>query len=228
MPEKYKTLWTLWRKALIIKVLGRNITFRVLEQRVRDLWNLEHRCKMIDLEQGYAVVRFYSREYYLHVLGEGPWIMMGHYLTMARWHPNLRPLLNVITSTLAWIRLPDIPVELFHEELLLWISNKIGKAVKIDYTTLSVTRGRFVRGPARTCEDLTTVKEAVDGSYGPWMIPRNFCRNRNSNSSRIYNAKQLVENNAQGDKDKVENSAQGQKNLELQNYNRWVAARLKA
>ncbi|KAI5667540.1 hypothetical protein M9H77_17393 [Catharanthus roseus] len=115
------------------------------QERVRDLWNLEHGCEIIDIEHGYAVVRFYSKEDYLHVLEEGPWIVMGHHLTVSRWRPNFRPSVDVFTSRLAWIRLPEILVELFQEELLMQMGNKVGKAVLINQTTLSVTRGRVTR-----------------------------------------------------------------------------------
>ncbi|KAI5676132.1 hypothetical protein M9H77_07082 [Catharanthus roseus] len=57
--DEYPALWCPWRCALWIKILGRNINFRVLE-RLKDLWKLPHGCEMIALEHGYVVVRFYS------------------------------------------------------------------------------------------------------------------------------------------------------------------------
>lgn len=48
-------------------------------------------------------------------------------------------------------------VELFHEELLMQIENMVGKAVKIDQITLSVTRGRF----ARICVQIDIQKPLV-------------------------------------------------------------------
>lgn len=39
--EKYKELWYPERRALIIKVLGRSVNFKLLEQKVKDLQNLE-------------------------------------------------------------------------------------------------------------------------------------------------------------------------------------------
>lgn len=64
--------------------LGRNITFRVFEQKVKNLWHLNLGCEIIDMEQESSVVRFYCREDYIHVLEEGPWIVMGYYLKVTR------------------------------------------------------------------------------------------------------------------------------------------------
>ncbi|KAI5648734.1 hypothetical protein M9H77_34739 [Catharanthus roseus] len=59
-----------------------------------------------------AVVRFFSRDDYYHVLEDDPWIVMRHYLTVARWKPNFRPSTDTIISTLDWVHFPEMPIEL--------------------------------------------------------------------------------------------------------------------
>lgn len=92
-----------WRKAPILKLLGRNVSYKVLKQRTRDLWKVEWGCELIDLEKGFYVARFYSEADYNRVLEEGPWIIMGHYLMVMKWKLNFRLSLVKITSTLVWI-----------------------------------------------------------------------------------------------------------------------------
>lgn len=46
---------------------------------------------MVDLEASYYVVRFRSKKNYDHVLLGGPWLVLGHYLTVTKWRPNFRP-----------------------------------------------------------------------------------------------------------------------------------------
>lgn len=70
--EKYISLFKPWRGALFIKLLGKSVSFRVMQQRTTSLWNLPKGCELIDLEGGYYVVRFFSREDYFHVLEGGP------------------------------------------------------------------------------------------------------------------------------------------------------------
>lgn len=38
--EKYINLFRKWRGALIIKVLGKSVSYRILEQRLREIWRL--------------------------------------------------------------------------------------------------------------------------------------------------------------------------------------------
>lgn len=36
-PEEYEEMWNPWRKALILKLLGKSVSYRILEQRMREL-----------------------------------------------------------------------------------------------------------------------------------------------------------------------------------------------
>lgn len=98
--EECKLLWRSCRRALIVKPLGRNVSFRVLSHRLTDMWALSRRIDIIaledgidiiDLEDGFYVVRFYSKDDYTHVLEEGPWTIQGHYLTVAKFRPGFLP-----------------------------------------------------------------------------------------------------------------------------------------
>lgn len=91
---------------------------------------------------------------------------MDHYLTVNKWKPNFRPSEAVISSTMVWIRLPEIPIEFFNEPSLMKIGNKLGKAVRVDRTTLAVARGKY----ARICleVDFTTFKVLVKQSLASY------------------------------------------------------------
>lgn len=102
--------WMIWRKSLIVKVLGRSFTYQVLEQRVQDLWKLEWEHELVDLESRYYLVLFRSKKDYEYVLNDGPWMVMGNYLTTSKWRLNFRPAYDQIHSTLAWIHFPRFPL----------------------------------------------------------------------------------------------------------------------
>lgn len=128
-----------------------------MEQRTKDFWKLEWGCQMIDMENGYFLARFYKREDYFHVLESGPWIVMGHYLTVTKWKPNFRSSDGHVQTTLVWIHLPELPMELFDEEVLYAIGNAIGRTTKVDNTTLQIRRGRY----ARVCVEVDHAKPLV-------------------------------------------------------------------
>lgn len=134
-----------WRKSLILKVLGKNIGFKVLQNRLKDLWKLIYDFELTDVEGGYFIVRFRSKEDYHKVLDGGPWVVQGHYVTIGKWRPKFRVEKEQIMSTLVWVRLPGMPVEYYNEKFLLRIGNVLGKAIKVDQQTLSAARGKYAR-----------------------------------------------------------------------------------
>ncbi|KAG8391521.1 hypothetical protein BUALT_Bualt01G0196300 [Buddleja alternifolia] len=91
------------------------------------MWQIKDKLEPMDLGNGYYIVRFYTKEEYDHVLQGGPWIIMGHYLTVQKWKPYFRPATETINSTLVWIRFPELPVELFHPDVLKSLGSLIGK-----------------------------------------------------------------------------------------------------
>ncbi|KAI5664825.1 hypothetical protein M9H77_24148 [Catharanthus roseus] len=117
--EKYKILFKLWRKTLILKVLSKRFNYKVIEQRTKDLWKLEWDCELVDLEDGYYLARFCSVKDCTHILEGGPWIILGRYLTISKWRPNFSPVDNTISSTLVWVRFSGLPLELFDKVLLV-------------------------------------------------------------------------------------------------------------
>lgn len=143
--EEYRELWKPWRRALILKVLGRNIHFRILESCIRRMWQLDLGCELIDMAKGFIIAHFYSQQDYLKVLQDGPWMVMGSYLTVSKWRPNFTPNDPICSTTLVWVRVPEIPIEMFKETVLLQMGNKIGKAIKVDTTSVDVVRGNFAR-----------------------------------------------------------------------------------
>lgn len=71
---------------------------------------MENGFHLIDIEGGFFIARFYSRDDYLHVLEDGPWIVMGYYLTVSKWKPNIRPSMEEILTIMVWIRLLELLV----------------------------------------------------------------------------------------------------------------------
>lgn len=68
--DRYKSYCQPWRTS-ILKVLGKNFSFKELKLGIRQVWALKMGCEFVDLE-GYLIVRFYCRSYYIKVLEGGP------------------------------------------------------------------------------------------------------------------------------------------------------------
>lgn len=143
--EKYTSLFRQWQGALIIKLLGRTVGYRMLDQRLRKLWQLDKGFELTDLKDDFYIVRFFAREDYLHVLEEGPWMVSGHYLTVTKWRPLFHPSSTTFTSTLVWVRFLRIYPEMLDKEILSSMGDLISKMVKVDSMSLTGMRGRFAR-----------------------------------------------------------------------------------
>ncbi|XP_017972900.1 PREDICTED: uncharacterized protein LOC18612588 [Theobroma cacao] len=156
-----------WRKTLTIKLLGRDISYTYLCNRVKQLWSLKGEFQAVDLDNGYYCFKFSNKSDHRHVLSKGPWIIADHYLTIRRWSPGFRSDEASIDSVAAWIRLPGMPLEFYDKEMMSKIGNLLGKTLKIDRTTSYAISGKFVR----MCVELDLTKPLVPKIYigGRWQ-----------------------------------------------------------
>ncbi|WCJ25233.1 zinc ion binding nucleic acid binding [Euphorbia peplus] len=156
-PKFAEVLDQSWKQALIVKLLGRNIGFPTLEQKVKALWKCVADFKLMDLGFGFYMVTFDNMNDRERVIYGGPWLIQGHYLTVRTWSPDFMASDATVSSTMVWIRFPSLPVRYYHEDLLMAIGNTMGKAIKVDKNTLEASRGRF----ARVCVEIDLTSPLV-------------------------------------------------------------------
>ncbi|KAH9661422.1 reverse transcriptase domain-containing protein [Citrus sinensis] len=89
-----------WRYSIIVKLLGRQIGYRVLCNRLEILWrSMVAGFSIIDLENNYFLVKFQTAVDAERALTEGPWTVMGRNLFVQPWTPNFDCFSNELTST---------------------------------------------------------------------------------------------------------------------------------
>ncbi|XP_031091116.1 uncharacterized protein LOC115996114 [Ipomoea triloba] len=143
--ELQKELCSAWKMALILKYLGKNIHFNVLNQRLPNIWKLQGKMTLIDIGYGCFVARFDNKNDYLHALLDGPWKMFDNYLVTQRWVPEFRARTAKLSKMAVWVRLPDLPMEYFRDDTIRAILDNVGKPLKLDRTTTIASKGRFTR-----------------------------------------------------------------------------------
>ncbi|PPR94509.1 hypothetical protein GOBAR_AA26165 [Gossypium barbadense] len=62
-------------KTIIVKLLGKKISFNALLNKVSNLWNLKSPIQLMDLENDFFLVRFYDEDDYNKVLVGGKWVI---------------------------------------------------------------------------------------------------------------------------------------------------------
>ena len=78
--EEEERLNKSWKKTLIIKLLGKKISFRALESKLYQFWAREGILEIIDLSNNYYMVKFSSYYDYDFALTSGPQLIYDHYL----------------------------------------------------------------------------------------------------------------------------------------------------
>lgn len=152
--EMLEVMNGLWKKCMIVKVLGHNISLPVLSRKLREMWKPSGDMFVMDLPRQFFMIRFELEEEYLTALTGGPWKAFGSYLMAQAWSPDFDPLKDEIVTTPVWVRLSNIPVNFYHKTILLGIAKGLGNPVKVDLTTLQFERARF----ARVCVEVNLKK----------------------------------------------------------------------
>ncbi|RYR43110.1 hypothetical protein Ahy_A08g039539 [Arachis hypogaea] len=155
--EEFEEWYKPWKNALMVKVLGKRVSFSFMEQRLRRDWEGKGKIHVIDMNHDYFLVHFSDEEDYAHALMEGPWMVAGHYLIVRRWRPFFLSESTEVRKIAAWIRIPNLPIELYNHRFLWRVGSAIGHMLKIDRTTSIHSRGKF----ARICVEIDLTKQLI-------------------------------------------------------------------
>ncbi|CAN0917281.1 hypothetical protein LINGRAHAP2_LOCUS30196 [Linum grandiflorum] len=143
-----------WRSALIVKGLGRRVSYLPLARRLNFLWARNGELQITDMQNGCYLVRFREKEDYEMVMNGGPWLLGDTYLTVYRWHKGFNPWNSDAKTTMVWIQLPDLPIEYYHPTVVMRIASKIGAPVRVDRATKEGARAKY----ARVCVEIDLTK----------------------------------------------------------------------
>lgn len=150
-----------WRNTLIVKVLGKRVNYRMLENKLRREWMQHGTIKIADLADDYYLITLSSIDDYKHALFEGPWKVADHYLVVQRWRPYFSHTASVSQKIAVWIRIPKLPMEMCNDKFLTRLGATLGTMLKIDKLTSLHSRGKF----ARICVELDLEKPLASHFY---------------------------------------------------------------
>ncbi|XP_058753900.1 uncharacterized protein LOC131627062 [Vicia villosa] len=166
-----KRIYRPWKRGAIVKLLGRKIGYKALENRLRQMWVKKGVISIIDLSNDYYLVAFSHEDDKRVAMGEGPWFIYDHYLTVKDWGPNFHPEKDAIEEVAVWIRNAGLPIEYYDTSVLTFIGNRLGKAVKVDKNTVKQERGKCCGWPVDGCAEATARKQvAGKKNSGPAKI----------------------------------------------------------
>lgn len=111
---------------------------------------LEDVLKMIDFKEvpygwGVYYLLLYSMEDQVLVMSQGPIHTYLGVIEFTRWFPGFNPQCHKQTTSQAWIRIHDLPLEYRKEKKLLNITMGVGLLLKVDPQTLNLDQALYVR-----------------------------------------------------------------------------------
>ena len=104
--ETKLTIRSPWALTLIIKPFGKAVGFNFLQSKLNLLWKP-------------------LKEDLNAVLEKGPWFIGGHFLSIRPCEPLFKPVTANVNSIAVWVRLHELPMELYEIELLKQIGDFI-------------------------------------------------------------------------------------------------------
>ena len=91
--------------------------------------------------------------------------MGDHFLSIRPWEWFFKPSTANISLVAVWIRLYELPIELYETEILREIGESIGKVLRIDTHTAMEARGKY----ARMCIQIDINKPLIDTILIGWF-----------------------------------------------------------
>ncbi|CAN0880988.1 hypothetical protein LINGRAHAP2_LOCUS13963, partial [Linum grandiflorum] len=98
----------------------------------------------------------------------GPWMILGHYLTVFAWDSHFRISDALPQKMAVWVQFPRLPYQYYHRDVLEGLGNLVGKHIRTDNHTLTSVRGKF----ARIAVEIDLLAPMPKGVYvdGAWQV----------------------------------------------------------
>ncbi|KAJ4834127.1 hypothetical protein Tsubulata_012614 [Turnera subulata] len=116
-----------------------------LRTRLVQIWQPKGQLDLLDLGAGCFLARLSQSDDIERVIKRGPWMVQGHYLIVRQWFPKFRPELDVIERTLAWVRLPGLPLMYYYDDFLETVARGVGCLIRVDSNTSTTSRALYAR-----------------------------------------------------------------------------------
>ncbi|GJY99640.1 zinc knuckle CX2CX4HX4C containing protein, partial [Tanacetum coccineum] len=131
--------------------IGKRMAFPVVEYYARNNW-AKHGLKRIMMNsKGFFFFKFDSRAGLEAVLEGGPWLIHKSLIILKKWSMDTRLLKEELTRIPIWVKLHDVPIQVFEEDGISLIATFIGKPVMLDSYTSSMCNDSWGRSSFARC-----------------------------------------------------------------------------
>jgi hypothetical protein len=144
-----------WDSALIMYVLGGELSMNGVKQFMTKMWNFVQLPYMYYNEEGYFIMRFHSYADRDKVFMNGPYTIRNMPMLLREWKPNFNLKNDMLRTIPIWVKLPQLPLYLWGVKSL----SKIGSALGHPLVTDECTANKFRISYARLLVEVDITKE---------------------------------------------------------------------
>jgi hypothetical protein len=133
-----------WDRYLIGYFLDGKMPFPLLLATAKNNW--KDRLVSVKLDaSGLIIFQFTDEQAKLSVLEDGPWFFSRKYLVLKNWQRMMKPVKEHPSSIPVWVKLLNLPWELWNRECISRIASTIGRPIHVDQATAKRTRTSHAR-----------------------------------------------------------------------------------
>jgi hypothetical protein len=172
-PKVFEDLCTPWKDPIVVKLLGKNLSYNTMKERLQKVWKLHGGFEIMDNDNGFYMVKFDHAADKEKVITGGPWLIFDHCLAISHWSPEFASPNAKVERTIVWVRFPSLNLVYYDESFLMAMASAIGRPIKVDTNNLKVERGRF----ARVCVEVDLTMPVVGKIWvnGHWYKVQYEC-----------------------------------------------------
>ncbi|GKB12503.1 zinc knuckle CX2CX4HX4C containing protein [Tanacetum coccineum] len=153
IPQKVvKKVSTHFEHTLYGYFFGKRLAFLVIAYYAWNKW-AKHGLKRIMIDtKGYFFFKFDTRASLEAVLEGGPWMILNAPIILKKWSMDTKLLKEELTSIiLIWVKLHDVPLQVFEEDGISLIATFIAKSVMLDLYISSMCNDSWGRSDFARC-----------------------------------------------------------------------------
>ncbi|XVF78498.1 hypothetical protein PTKIN_Ptkin14bG0138900 [Pterospermum kingtungense] len=144
-----------WNNTLVIQFFGKPPDIRHVIETTNIMWGRAGRIEVRSVSNGVFLVSFKSHEACEWILGSGPWHMDQKPIAIRRWVPGMDFSDSKLTKFPVWLKLWNIPLELYTPSGICYVASAVGKPLYMDRDTTQQRHLDF----AQVCVELNFEEE---------------------------------------------------------------------
>ncbi|GJS91495.1 sodium/hydrogen exchanger 6 [Tanacetum coccineum] len=131
--------------------IGKRMAFPVVEYFVKNNWAKYGLKRIMVNAKGFFFFKFDSRTSLDAVLEEGPWMICNSLIILKKWSVNTSLKKEEMSRIPIWVKLHDVPIQVFKEDGISLISSYLGKLIMLDSYTTTMCKESWGRSSFARC-----------------------------------------------------------------------------